>query len=196
MGKDARRGRGERNTRMARMGEKRVTGWNVFWFYGLPLLLWMGLIFLMSSQPYERQNLQPVIGEHVPGGLVERLFAWVRFSYGGSEVSVGELGAAGFVEFFVRKAAHFAEFFVLGWLSGRLLRAWLGTGRSAAWRVGVAALFCLFYAVTDEIHQSFTPQRTAHAADVLLDAVSGLIGAAAHAGAVRLAGKRKIARSR
>ncbi|HEY8528665.1 MAG TPA: VanZ family protein [Paenibacillaceae bacterium] len=181
---------------MEQMGEKREAGWKIFWFYGLPLLLWMGLIFLMSSQPYERQNLQPLIGEHVPGGFVERLFAWVRFSYGGSEVSVGELGAAGFVEFFVRKAAHVAEYFVLGWLSSRLLRVWLGSGRSVAWRVGIAALFCLFYAVTDEIHQSFTPQRTAHAADVLLDAVSGLLGAAAHAGAVRFVGKRKIARPR
>ena len=173
----------------APMDNKRVTGAKLFWLYWIPLLLWMGFIFLMSSQPYERQNLQPLIGEHVPGGFVERLFSWIRFSYGGSEVSVEELGVPGFVEFFVRKAAHFAEYFILGWLACRLLRAW--TGRSAAWLVGISSLFCLLYAVTDEIHQIFTPQRTAHVADVLLDAVSGLIGSAAFAGVVRMAEKRK-----
>lgn len=172
-------------------GQERATGRKIFWFYAVPLILWMAFIFLMSSQPHEKQNLQPIIGERVPEEFVKKNFSWVRFRYGDGEVSIRALGVPAFIEFFVRKAAHFAEYFILGCLAFRLMRAWMGNRRSAAWLLGVSALFCLFYAATDEIHQSFTPNRTPMVADVLLDAVSGLIGAAMYAGTAHRGKARK-----
>ena len=172
-------------------GQERATGRKIFWFYAVPLILWMAFIFLMSSQPHEKQNLQPIIGERVPEEFVKENFSWVRFNYGDGEVSIRELGVPAFIEFFVRKAAHFAEYFILGCLAFRLLRVWMGNRRSVAWLLGVSALFCLFYAATDEFHQSFTPDRTPMAADVLLDAVSGCIGAAVYAAAARRGKARK-----
>ena len=65
----------------------------------------------------------------------------------------------------LRKAAHMAEYAILGAL---LLRA---VGRELpALLVGVA------YAVTDEIHQHFVEGRHASAIDVALDAVGVAVG--------------------
>ena len=65
----------------------------------------------------------------------------------------------------LRKAAHMAEYAILGAL---LLRA---VGRELpAFLVGVA------YAVTDEIHQHFVEGRHASAIDVALDSVGVAVG--------------------
>lgn len=72
---------------------------------------------------------------------------------------------------------HVAEFAVLAAL---LLRAMTAPG----WRVGArtaaaAILVSVVYAITDEIHQSFVPGRTASVKDVLADtAGAGLVVAA------------------
>ena len=156
----------------------------IFWFYWIPLLFWMGFIFFLSSQPHESQNLQPLIRQHVPDGFVKERFSWIHFSYGGSEVSVWKLGVPAFVEFFVRKGAHLAVYFILGCLVFRLLRVW--KKRPAVWLMGQTVLFCLAFAVSDEIHQSFTPQRTPMFADVLLDTAGALMGAFVYDGTLRI----------
>ncbi len=40
---------------------------------------------------------------------------------------------------------------------------------------GVVVLFCLFYGVTDEFHQSFVPGRSSDLFDVAADATGGLL---------------------
>ncbi len=79
----------------------------------------------------------------------------------------------------VRKLAHFSEFALLGFLTTLLvmhlsrrlvfLRAWL--------RLCLPALFCLLYAISDEVHQIFTRHGPA-VKDVLIDfggAVAGML---------------------
>jgi VanZ family protein len=90
--------------------------------------------------------------------------------------------------FFIRKAAHFIEYFIL---SALVSAAWAATalrkgrrGRDARGRAMLFGMaFGAVYAATDELHQYFVPGRAARAADVLLDAA----GAAAGAGFVWLA---------
>lgn len=75
---------------------------------------------------------------------------------------------------YVRKAAHFTEFFALG-VSLRLWFAALGKPRRAllpAW------LLATLYAATDELHQMFVDGRGPALLDIGIDSLGALCGAA------------------
>jgi VanZ family protein len=71
------------------------------------------------------------------------------------------------MHFFIRKSAHFTEYFVFSILLFRALRGkdrrW--QLRWALWALAIAA----GYSMLDEFHQSFVPSRTASPWDSLLD---------------------------
>ena len=78
---------------------------------------------------------------------------------------------------FVRKAAHFCEFALLGFLSAGLL-LWVSARKRAmkAWKTWLyPAAFTLLYAVSDEVHQMFT-DRGARVTDVLIDFAGACFG--------------------
>ncbi|MFG6495359.1 VanZ family protein [Fictibacillus sp. UD] len=141
--------------------------------YWLPVLLWMGIIFYASSQPYEKQDLRPTLSANLDLSIIENLFSSFTFHYAGDEISIQALGAAHFLEFFIRKAAHFFTYFVLGFLIYRALSYYFLNNRLtfiSSW------VLTILYAISDEVHQSFTPNRTPHVEDVMIDAAGGLIG--------------------
>lgn len=141
--------------------------------YWLPVLLWMGIIFYASSQPYEKQDLRPTLSTHLDLEIVVNLFSTITFYYAGDEISIEALGAAHFVEFFIRKAAHFFTYLVLGFLIHRALSYHFLNNRLT---FIISWFLTICYAISDEIHQSFTPNRSPHIEDVLIDAVGGIIG--------------------
>ena len=74
------------------------------------------------------------------------------------------------------KTAHLLVYAVLG---ASLLRALAG-GRSAAMtpaRIAVAAALAALGGVSDEVHQSFVPERTPELMDLVADAAGGVSGA-------------------
>ncbi len=74
------------------------------------------------------------------------------------------------------KILHVAAYALLGFL---LFRA-LATGRPGGNRnitLILSVLFAGLYGLSDEIHQSFIPGRSAEAADALADLVGGFLGA-------------------
>ena len=118
---------------------------------------WMVVISTLSTEPFSAANtnryLDPILRHFFP-----------------------HLTAAGFAlaHFVVRKSAHFIEFFVLGSLTYWACRR----GRLPFWRskwmlqaLGLAVL----YALADEAHQAFVPNRTASLMDSGIDS----LGAAA-----------------
>lgn len=74
----------------------------------------------------------------------------------------------------IRKSAHFTEFFVLGCLTFWACRR----GRTPRWR-GIwmlqALLLASLYALVDEAHQAFVPNRTSSLADSGVDALGALV---------------------
>jgi VanZ family protein len=141
--------------------------------YWLPVLLWAGMIFYSSSQPYEKQDMRPGIMERIDPEQVERWFSSVKFSYANYEISVQNMGAAGFLEFFVRKGAHLTVFFGLGIL---LFRAFSQYRLPVHLTFMYAFTLLVTYAALDEVHQGFTDGRTPLWQDALLDSVGGFLG--------------------
>ena len=102
----------------------------------IPVLLWMGLIFWLSSQPQLPRLPEP---------LWQTLLA---------------------------KTAHFGEYAVLAVLFLFALGG-VSPGRAPNRRLLVLAAV-LVYAISDEFHQGFVPNRTASLWDVLIDGAGAL----------------------
>ena len=71
------------------------------------------------------------------------------------------------MHFFIRKSAHFIEYFVFSMILLRTLR-----GKQPGWHLRwalVALAIAAGYSALDEFHQSFVPSRTASPWDSLLD---------------------------
>jgi len=121
------------------------------------VVLWMGVISLLSSDPFSASNTNTYIDP-----VLRFLFP--------------ELSPAGFVlaHSIIRKTAHVLEFFVLGALSYWASRR----GRAPRWRF-VWALQALAvsagFALIDEAHQQFVASRTGS----LFDSGIDVAGAAA-----------------
>ncbi|MBS3198678.1 VanZ family protein [Turicibacter bilis] len=85
------------------------------------------------------------------------------------------------LSYFVRKAAHFTEYFMLAVLLFLMFR----TFNVSLWNQGIYSLFLvLLCAVLDEYFQSFV-FRTSSVSDVMLDFCSGLFGVAVLLGVTR-----------
>lgn len=85
------------------------------------------------------------------------------------------------LSYFVRKAAHFTEYFMLAVLLLLMFRSF----NVSLWNQGIYSLFLvLLCAVLDEYFQSFV-FRTSSVSDVMLDFCSGLIGVSVLLGVTR-----------
>lgn len=140
-------------------------------FYLVIALLIVAVLFYSSSQTYVEQSQVSRLEGWLSSQPFKETFATIRFDYGGSEVSIEHLGYFKFVEFFIRKAAHFGTYFILG---GSLflgvfpkLNIW--------WLTGILAwLSATGYAGLDEFHQMMTGGRSPMFQDVMLDSMGAL----------------------
>jgi VanZ family protein len=136
----------------------------------LPPLAWMGVIALLSGGLFGADEtgalLLPLLGRFLPGADPGLLHA---------------------VHAALRKLAHVVEYGILAVL---WLRSLGPDRRAAALAIGLSAL----YAVADEAHQSFVPNRTAAVLDVAIDAAGALVALAwvRGRGRVAIAGLRLL----
>jgi VanZ family protein len=78
---------------------------------------------------------------------------------------------------YIRKTAHFTEYFVFCLLLYRGVR---GARIGWHWRWGLTAWFIAFcYAALDEVHQAFVASREARVSDSLLDSFGALVATVA-----------------
>ena len=127
---------------------------------------WMMGIFLFSHQPAVESS---EISGTVSLGLVGRIDALLQLDLPKETIErIGQL-----IEYPVRKAAHMAEYAILGMLAYAFFRAMeIGKERHypAAW------IFAICYAATDEIHQLFVPGRSGSIYDVCIDGAGAAAG--------------------
>jgi VanZ family protein len=124
--------------------------------YLLPLILWMGLIFGMSTHvgasPNSASLLAQLLGRFAPGVL--------------AGLSAEKLDL---LNFLFRKLGHMCEYGMLTILAVRAFHR-----DQPGWRArsGLGAIgFSLLYAASDEWHQRFVADRTGTIADVGVDAI-------------------------
>ena len=147
-----------------------------YWQWG-PILACMAVIFYFSSQPYHKQDMRLSLNKIISDSFVEDHFGGVEIPYGKNRVSVKNNGAEGFVEFFIRKGAHVTIYAILGWLVSHALAGMRSIRR---YHVIAVILLCCLYAISDEIHQFYTGDRTPLVEDVLLDTAGACLGLALH----------------
>ncbi|MCM3740240.1 VanZ family protein [Oceanobacillus luteolus] len=142
------------------------------YLYWLLPIIWMGIIFYSSATPYDNQDMKPLLGDLINFSFIEPYLEGIYFTYNGSPVSLETHGAAGLVEFFIRKSAHVLVFLILT----LLFKYALGKTTDILWYKQIILSFFLTaaYAIMDEIHQGFTPNRTPYAGDVVLDCLGAL----------------------
>lgn len=143
-------------------------------FIGLAMAI-MVLLYYSSSQPYEDQSAIPLLERLLISEPLSNFFSGIQFTYAGKEISTAALGYAGFVEFFIRKGAHFGIYLLLGlfWFLGLKNKMnSLGLAAMISW------LLAAGYAAFDEFNQMLTPDRTPLIQDILLDSVGALTGIA------------------
>ena len=77
------------------------------------------------------------------------------------------------IHYYVRKLAHFSEYFLLAVSIAVPLYVY---GVRGMWLVLTAGILCVSYAALDEFHQYFVRGRGCSARDVLIDSCGALIG--------------------
>lgn len=141
-------------------------------FLALPFVI-MFLLYASSSMSYESQSLVSPLETILASKPFENFLMNIEFTYADSIVSVRNLGYFSFIEFFIRKGAHFFSFFFLGffWFLGLRKRV------RGDWLVIVLAiLLSIGYAAFDEFRQVFHPERTGLMVDVFLDSTGAFAG--------------------
>jgi VanZ family protein len=126
--------------------------------YWLPVILWMAVVFLLSSDQFSAQHTSLI---------VEPILRFLLPQVSDQTIEMAHL--------LVRKSGHLLEYFVLGVLLFRAFRG--GSADSPVHRHAfAAATVLLLYAASDELHQVFVPGRTPSPLDVLIDFTGGLLG--------------------
>ena len=121
--------------------------------YG-PVILWTALIFIGSSDLLS--------ASHTSSFLIRPL----RLLFpSASETTLNT------IHFALRKLGHFTEYAILASLAARAFRTSSQPWLRQRW-FWTALSFVIVYALFDEFHQSFVPQRSAHIEDIVIDALS------------------------
>ena len=131
----------------------------------------MAILFYSSSQTYEQQSQVGLLENVLSGKPFLAQLKGISLNYAGSEVSIKAMGYAKFIEFFIRKGAHFGTYFLLGgsWFIGLNLKL------KQPFLVGVVSwLAATGYAGLDEYHQMLTGGRSPLFQDVMLDSFGAL----------------------
>jgi len=128
--------------------------------YWLPPIVWMGFIFFLSTDTFSVRHTW---------SFLESFLTLLGISAGDETLLA--------IQLMFRKAAHLTGYAILASLFYRAVRS----GRLPRWDFRTAAIaFALaaVYAISDEVHQSFTRERTASAVDVMIDCLGSLIALA------------------
>ena len=119
-------------------------------------ILWMGVIFIFSSQNGTQSSLNNL--------FVFKIFDSIGLNL--STIIVPET-----INYIIRKMAHLTEYFILGALLYKTCRCYLYVGFEI---ISIIAGF--LYACSDEFHQYFVPGRSAKNWDVLIDTSGVVLG--------------------
>ena len=122
-------------------------------------IIWMGVIFMFSAQVSDESKSS---SNKVTSAVVNTVISIKK-------ENISEEKRQKIIEdktFIVRKSAHFTEYFILG----LILILYLQTKEKLTTKyIILAIIFCVLYAISDEIHQLFVDGRSCKIMDILID---------------------------
>ena len=127
---------------------KKILAWILF-------LLWLVVIFFFSSQNGQSSS-------DLSNGLLNFLEEFTRLPLTNE-----------FFSFLIRKLAHFTEYLILGILSCNLVKQYRSLNKMEYLAI---LLFCITYAISDEVHQMFVNGRSPQVFDVFVDSLGSSVG--------------------
>ena len=141
-------------------------------YLALPFVI-MFILYGSSTMTYETQSVVPTLENLLQNKPFYSLLSKIEFVYADAVVSVQEIGYYSFVEFFIRKGAHFFSFFLMSffWYLGLRKRV-----RSNWLIILLSIMLCTGYASFDELRQTFNPERSGLMIDVILDTAGAVVG--------------------
>jgi VanZ family protein len=126
----------------------------------LPTVIWICCIFILSTEVFSANHTS-----HILGKILRFLFPAISYR----DIFT--------VHFFVRKAAHMVEFFIVSILLFRSFRNTYKTKDYKTWTL-YSTVTVILVAIVDEMHQWFVASRTSSLIDVGIDITGGLLGLA------------------
>lgn len=131
----------------------------LFLKYWLPLVIWLGVMFVGST------NL--LSSEHTSRYIVPFLL-WLKPGMSPRAIWI--------ILVVVRKCAHVTEYAILALLLWRALRSVPFLHAKPSILFCAVLLGCAVFAASDEFHQTFIKSRTPSVRDVFLDVAGALVG--------------------
>lgn len=135
-------------------------------FSFVPALLMMYVIFSFSAQTGE---VSGDLSYKISYKIVETKNELFNENKSPEELS----SAADGIHYYVRKAAHMTEYFLLAVAISFPLYVY---GVRGIWLMILAGIVCVGFAGLDEYHQSFVDSRTPSVKDVGIDSIGAMIG--------------------
>ena len=127
--------------------------------YWLPALIWLGVIFLASTDLMSAEHTSRFLGPFL---------RWLK-----PDVTADAIAK---VQLFLRKVAHLTEYAILAALLWRAVYRGTNLKTRMSTVFVTASVVSILIAASDEFHQSFVSSRTASAGDVLIDMIGAIIG--------------------
>ena len=127
--------------------------------YWLPLLIWLSLIFVGSTDLMS--------AEHTSRFIVPFLL-WLKPRMSPQTIWV--------ILVVMRKCAHVTEYAILALLLWRALHSIPALSMKTSISLGAVLVGSALFAASDEFHQIFVKSRTPSVRDVLLDVAGALLG--------------------
>jgi uncharacterized protein len=155
-----------------------------FLFYWMPVILWAGFIFFLSS--YGNPMQSPVVTSiqaevnsiDIPDVSIRPMLPKIGLADLANIVNHSE---------FTRRLFHLFLYLILGYLVYRALMA--STGRNEFW---AALAACSLYGLSDEFHQRFVPGRTFQWPDIAFDIFGALLGILLYYWMIRIVAHRRL----
>lgn len=143
-------------------------------YIGILFFAMLLIIFVSSSMTYKQQTIVPELhNKLLDSKPFYNLLNKIHINYDGVDESIHNIGYFKFVEFLLRKAAHFFSYLIIG---GSFYLFSFNMVRNKLYLFFTSWFTVTGLAAFDEFHQQLTGGRTPLVIDVMLDSCGAFVG--------------------